>query len=78
MAKAWEQVGERGGWSSCFPRQFNDWELDKVKIFVQKLQLLSIKREVDDKLSWNESKSRKFSIRSFILPYIGDKETFSC
>ena len=47
-----------------FSREFNAWELDEVESFLQKLQSLVIKREVEDKLRWNESKCSKFSDRS--------------
>ena len=46
MGAGWQ----RGGWSHDFSRQFNDRELNEADIFLQKLQTLSIKREVEDKL----------------------------
>ena len=64
MGKTWEADGERGGRSPSFSRQFNDWELDKVESFFWKLQSLVIKREMEDKLRWNESKCGKFNITS--------------
>ena len=56
--------GREGRWSPCFSRQFNNWELDEVESSFWKLQLVVIKREVEDSLRWNESKCDKFSIKS--------------
>ena len=56
--------GREGRWSPCFSRQFNNWELDEVESSFWKLQLVVIKKEVEDSLRWNESKCDKFSIKS--------------
>ena len=61
-----------------FSRRCNDWELVEVETFIQKLHALSTRREVLDKLSWNETKCGNFSFRS---PHAsltkGDREPFS-
>ena len=64
VAEAWEEVREGGSWNPCFSRHFNDWELVEVETLFRKLCSLVVKREVKDKLSWNENKSSEFSVRS--------------
>ena len=52
-----------------FSRQVNDWELGEVEILLQKLQRLVVSREVEDILSWRESKNDKFLVRSLYCFY---------
>ena len=58
---AWEEVGSG---NPHFSRHFNDWEMEEVEGLFQKLQLLVMKRDVEDVLSRKESKNDILSVRS--------------
>ena len=47
-----------------FSRAFNDWELDYVECFLQKIQTTRVYRDVDDKVIWTTSRCGNFSVRS--------------
>lgn len=34
MTKAWDTEGTVRGWSPCFFRDFNDWELEILELFL--------------------------------------------
>ncbi|KAL6348179.1 hypothetical protein AAG906_002801 [Vitis piasezkii] len=53
VADVWDPMAEggNGGWNPCFLRAFNDWEVE----------------DVEDKVSWTETKSGKFSVKSLYL-----------
>ena len=64
VSNAWEGSGELGCWNPHFSRHFNDWELEEVESLFWKLHPLVVRREVEDALSWKESRDGIFSIRS--------------
>ena len=53
-----------GRWNPLFPRHFNDWEMKEVEGLFWKLHHLVLNRDVEDVLSWKNSKNGSFSIRS--------------
>ncbi|RVX22614.1 hypothetical protein CK203_012542 [Vitis vinifera] len=55
---------ESGCWNPPFSRHFNDWELKEVEGLFQNLNPLMVRREVEDVLSFKESKDGIFSVRS--------------
>ncbi|RVW32508.1 Calcium-dependent protein kinase 16 [Vitis vinifera] len=52
-----------GELESSLLRHFNDWELEEVEGLFWKLQPLVVRREVEDVLSWKESRDGIFSVR---------------
>ncbi|RVW12719.1 putative ribonuclease H protein [Vitis vinifera] len=64
VSNAWEGSGESGSWNPHFSRHFNDWELEEVEGLLWKLHPLVVRREVEDVLSWKESRDGIFSVRS--------------
>ena len=49
VTDVWNPKGEGGGWTPLFSRAFNDWELDLVERFLQKIQAIRVHRDVEDK-----------------------------
>ena len=79
MPKAWEEGRDLGSWSPRFSRHLNDSEIGEVETLFFKLQHLVVRREVEDILSWSESKNDKFSIRSLYCSYSGASiDSFPC
>ena len=64
MSNASEGSEESGCWNPPFLRHFNDWELKEVEGLFRNLNPLMVRREVEDVLSYKESKDGIFSIRS--------------
>ena len=61
---AWKESREVDSWNPLFSRHFNDWELEEEEGLFQKLHLLVLNRDVEDVLSWKNSKNYYFSVRS--------------
>ena len=53
-----------GGWNPCFSRAFNDWEVEEAERFLERLHGKRVLEDVDDMVSWTETKSGKFSVKS--------------
>ncbi|RVW79796.1 hypothetical protein CK203_047617 [Vitis vinifera] len=53
-----------GSWSLHFSRPFNDWEIDEVHSFLLGLNGKSVRRDVEDRVLWIETKCGKFSVKS--------------
>ena len=60
VADVWDPLAE-GGWSPCFSRALNDWE---VEIFLEHLHGKRVLGDVEDMVSWTETKSGKFLVKS--------------
>ena len=54
-----------GSWNPRFIRQSNDWELEKVDIFFERLYDHAISMDIEDSVEWVDTKSSIFSVRSF-------------
>ena len=67
VSNAWEGSGELGCWNPHFSRHFNDWELEEVESLFWKFHPLVVRREVEDALSWKESRDDIFSVRFLYL-----------
>jgi hypothetical protein len=52
-------------WNVLFTRQIQDWELDMVLSFFDRLYSTSNRHGEDDRLVWNPSKKGVFEVRSF-------------
>ncbi|RVW95287.1 Transposon TX1 uncharacterized 149 kDa protein [Vitis vinifera] len=59
--------GGWGGWNPCFLRAFNDWEVEEASSFMERLHRNRVIEDVEDKVSWTETKSGKFSVKSLYL-----------
>ena len=64
VADVWNPKGEEDGWTPLFSRVFNDWELDLVERFLQKIQATRVHRAVEDRVIWTASRCRTFSVKS--------------
>ena len=52
-------------WNPRFVRQLNDWELEEVDIFFERLYDHSISMDIEDSVEWVDTKSGIFFVRSF-------------
>ena len=64
MADVWNLEGDGGGWTPLFSRAFNDWELELVERFLQKIKAFRVHRDVEDKVIWTISRYGTFSVKS--------------
>ena len=66
MVDIWDPLAE-GGWNPCFLRAFNDWEVEEAERFLERLQGKRVIEDVEDMVSWTETKSGKFSVKSLYV-----------
>ena len=59
------QLGRRGGWSPCFSRSFNDWELKEVRSFLHVIQGKRVISNQEDLLLMKDVKDGRFSVKLF-------------
>jgi hypothetical protein len=52
-------------WNVLFTRQIQDWEMDMVLSFLDRLYSISARHGEDNRLGWNPSKKGLFEVRSF-------------
>ena len=52
------------GWTPCFSRSFNDWEVVCMERFLAFLQRQRVCGDVQDTLIWSMTKSGKFTVKS--------------
>ena len=57
---AWEEGGEVGSWNPLFSRYFKDWEMEEVEGLLRKVHPLVLHGDVEDVLSWKNSKNDSF------------------
>nr|CAN70867.1 hypothetical protein VITISV_027610 [Vitis vinifera] len=69
VANVWDSLAEGGwgGWNPCFVRAFNDWEVEEASSFMERLHRSRVIEDVEDRVSWTETKSGKFSVKSLYL-----------
>ena len=69
VADIWDPLAEGGwgGWNPCFLRAFNDWEVEEAERFMERIQSKRVIEDVEDTVSWTETKSGKFSIKSLYI-----------
>ena len=65
VANVWESSGEDGGWSPCFSRPFNDWEVEDIQRFLQAIQVKSVHPNQEDLMLLKETKDGTFSVKWF-------------
>ena len=67
-----------GSWNPLFSRHFNDWEMKEEEGLFWKLHPLVLNRDVEDVLSWKNSKNDSFSVRSLYRSFTrASSEPFS-
>ena len=55
---------ERGwGWTSCFVRPFNDWEVEEIQNLLQAIQDKRILPSQDDLMLMREAGDGRFSVK---------------
>ena len=59
VSDAWEESGKLGCWGPHFSRHLNDWEMGDVESLFWKMV---VRRDVEDTLSWRESRTGCFSV----------------
>ena len=64
MSNVWNPNGDGGGWTLLFSRVVNDWEVELVEHFLQKIQAFRVKREVEYIVTWTTSRCGTFSVKS--------------
>ena len=47
-----------------FSRAFNDWEVELVEHFLQKIQAFRVQREEEDRVIWTASRCDTFTVKS--------------
>ncbi|RVW54677.1 putative ribonuclease H protein [Vitis vinifera] len=69
VADIWDPLAEGGwgGWNPCFLRAFNDWEVEEAERFMERIQSKRVIEDVEDTVSWTETKSGKFSVKSLYI-----------
>ena len=70
VADFWDLLAE-GSWNPCFSRAFNDWEVEEAERFLERLNGKGVIEDVDDNMSWSETKSGKLSVKSLLCPRNG-------
>ena len=65
VTDGWNPNSDGGGWTPLFSRAFNDWEVELVECFLQKIQAFRVCRDVKDRVIWINSKCGTFSVKSF-------------
>ncbi|RVW67778.1 hypothetical protein CK203_062452 [Vitis vinifera] len=59
-----------GSWNPRFIRQSNDWELEKVDIFFERLYDHAISMDIEDSVEWVDTKSSIFLLGPSIPPWL--------
>ncbi|RVX05699.1 LINE-1 reverse transcriptase-like [Vitis vinifera] len=57
----------RDRWCGESPLSFNDWEIEEAERFMERIQSKRIFEDVEDMVSWTETKSGKFSVKSLYI-----------
>ena len=69
VADIWDPLAEGGWgvWNPCFLITFNDWEVEEAERFLERLHGKRVIEDVEDMVSWTETKSGKFSVKSLYV-----------
>ena len=60
IAYVWGSSREGGGWTPCFVRPFNDWEVDEIQNLLQAIQDKRILPSQDDFMLMREAGDGQF------------------
>ena len=63
VADVWNLDGDGDGWTPLFSRAFNDWELELVEHFLEKIQAFKVHRDAEDRVIWTISRYGTFSVK---------------
>ena len=66
-ADVWNPEGEGGSWTPLFSRAFNDWELELVECFLQKIQATRVHKDLEDKVISTTLRCRAFLVKSLYV-----------
>ena len=61
MVDLWED----GGWSPCFSKPFNDWEVEEVQSLLHAIQVKRVHSNQEDMMLLKETKDGRFSAKCF-------------
>ena len=50
VAEVWNLEGEGGGWTLLSSRAFNDWKIELVDHFLQKIQVFKVQKKEEDRV----------------------------
>ena len=64
VSNVWNPDSDGGGWTPIFLRAFNEWEVELVEHFLQKIQAFRMQREVEYIVTWRTLRCGTFSIKS--------------
>ena len=69
MADIWKPLveGGWGGWNPCFSRAFNDWEVEEVESFMERLHGKRVRGDVEDMVFWTKTKSGSSQSNPFTM-----------
>ena len=59
------EVWEDGGWSACFSRPFNDWEVEEVQSLLHAIHVKGVHPNQEDLMLLKETKDGCFSVKCF-------------
>ena len=63
VADVWEPSREERGWTPCFVRPFNDWEVEEIQNLLQAIQDKRILPSQDDLMLMREAGDGRFSMK---------------
>lgn len=58
-------IGDCVSWNPLFIRDFHDWELEEVHLFLVTIYMVRINTGQTDTIAWNPSKRRSFEVKSY-------------
>ena len=77
VSDIWNPDGDGGGWTPLFSRAFNDWEVELLERFLQKIQAFKVQRKVEDRVIWTASRCGTFTVKSlYSILEPGDSSLF--
>ena len=50
VSDVWNPDGDGGGWTPLSLRAFNDWKIELVDHFLQKIQVFKVQKEEEDRV----------------------------
>ena len=65
VVDVWNPDGDGGGWAPLFSRAFNDWEVELVVRFLQKIQAFRVHKDVEDRVILTTLRCGTFLVKSF-------------
>ena len=76
VTDVWEPSREGGGWTPCFVRLFNDWEVEEIQNLFQAIKDKRILPSQDDLIIMREAINVRFSMKLSIRFWLGQIQSF--